>query len=321
MLRERPRAYRAAGPGLARLQNALRQLPEGGVERQAVDAGEVDAVVDYANSNIIMFPFARRALGGAAKRATAAAANRQPTLQAIVVANGVLAALPRADYERLLPGLEPVALKLGEVVHEEGAPMRYVYFLVDCVVSLLTRTEGRRTAAIGMVGHEGMVGMSLVYGVDASSVRAQVLAAGTAMRMAAERFRDEFRRCLPLQRELYRYAYVEVAQARQTAACTSSHHLEQRLASMLLMISDRSRSQDIFLTQEYLAAILHTRRESITEAAGTLRSRKLISYSRGKIVIVRRKGLEAASCSCYRKMETLQAACMSGRAALPPAVE
>jgi CRP-like cAMP-binding protein len=304
MLRERPRADGGAGPGSARLQNALRQLPEGGVERQAVDAGEIDAVVDYANSNIIMFPFARRALRDAAKGATAA--NPQPAFQGLV-ANSVLAALPRANYERLLPGLEPVALKHGEVLHEEGAPIRYVYFLVDSVVSLLTRTESQRTTATGMVGYEGMVGMSLVYGVDTSSVRAQVLAAGTAMRMPAERFRDEFRRCLPLQRELYRYAYVELAQARQVAACIGSHHLEQLLASMLLMISDRSGSQDIFLTQEYLAGTLCTRRESITQAAAALRSRKLISYSRGKISIVRRKGLEAASGSCYKKIETLHA--------------
>jgi CRP-like cAMP-binding protein len=304
MLRERPRADGGAVPGSARLQNALRQLPEGGVERQAVEAGEIDAVVDYANSTILLFPLARRPPREAAKGAIAA--TRQPATQG-PVANSVLAALPRADYERLLPGLEPVALKLGEVLHEESAPIRYVYFLVDCVVSLLTRTEGQRTAATGMVGYEGMVGMSLVYGVDASSVRAQVLAAGTAMRMAAERFRDEFRRCLPLQRELYRYAYVELAQARQAAACISSHHLEQLLACMLLMIGDRSRSQDIFLTQEYLAGTLCARRESITEAAATLRSRKLISYSRGKIVIVHRKGLEAASCSCYKKIETLHA--------------
>jgi CRP-like cAMP-binding protein len=304
MLRERPRVDGVAGPESVRLQNALRQLPEGGVERQAVDAGEIDAVVDYANGNIIMFPLARRALGESARGATAAA--RQPALQG-PVANSVLAALPRADYERLLPGLEPVAPKLGEVLHEEGAPIRYVYFLVDCVVSLLTRTESQRTAATGMVGFEGMVGMSLVYGVDASPVRAQVLAAGTAMRMPAERFQDEFRRCLPLQRELYRYAYVELAQARQAVACISSHQLEQILARLLLMISDRSGSQDIFLTQEYLADTLRARRVSITHAAATLRSRKLISYSRGKISIVRRKGLEAVSCSCYKKIETLHA--------------
>jgi CRP-like cAMP-binding protein len=306
MSRDRPRPDGGAGRASARLQNALRQLPEGGVERQAVDAGEIDAVVDYANSNIIMFPFARRALRDTAKGAAAAGANRQPALQGLV-ANSVLAALPRADYERLLPALEPVALKHGEVLHEEGAPIRYVYFLVDSVVSLLTRTESQRTTATGMVGYEGMVGMSLVYGVDTSSVRAQVLAAGTAMRMPAERFRDEFRRCLPLQRELYRYAYVELAQARQVAACIGSHHLEQLLASMLLMISDRSGSQNIFLTQEYLAGTLRTRRESITQAAAALRSRKLISYSRGKIIIVRRKGLEAASGSCYSKIETLHA--------------
>jgi CRP-like cAMP-binding protein len=304
MLRERLRADGHAGPASARLQTALRQLPEGGIERQAVDAGEIDAVVDYANSNIIMFPLARRALRDTARSATAV--NRQAGPQGLV-ANSVLAALPREDYERMLPALEPVALGLGEVLHEEGAPIRYVYFLVDCVVCLLTRIEGQRTAASGMVGYEGMVGMSLVYGVDASSVRAQVLAAGTAMRMRAERFREEFRRCLPLQRELYRYAYVELAQARQAVACVSSHRLEQLLARILLMISDRSRSQDIFLTQEYLADVLRARRVSITRAAIALRSRKLISYSRGKISIVRRNGLEAASCSCYKKIETLHA--------------
>jgi CRP-like cAMP-binding protein len=303
MLRERPRTD-GAGLGSARLRSALRLLPKGGVERKAVDAGEIDAVVDYANSNIIMFPLAQRALRAAAKRA--ASTNHEPAFQGLI-ANSVLAALPRTDYEQLLPGLEPVALKLGEVLHEEGVPIRYVYFPVDCVASLLTRTEGQRTAATGMVGYDGMVGMSLVYGVDASSVRAQVLAAGTAMRMPAERFQDEFRRCLPLQRELYRYAYVELVQARQAVACISSHHLEQLLARMLLMISDRSGSQDIFLTQEYLAGTLCARRVSITLAAATLRSRKLIRYSRGTISIVHRKGLEAASCSCYKKIETLHA--------------
>ena len=304
MLRERPppRTDGGAGLGSARLRSALRLLPKGGVERKAVDAGEIDAIVDYANSNIIMFPLAQRALRAAAKGAT----NHEPAFQGLI-ANSVLAALPRTDYEQLLPGLEPVALKLGEVLHEEGVPIRYVYFPVDCVASLLTRTEGQRTAATGMVGYDGMVGMSLVYGVDASSVRAQVLAAGTAMRMPVERFQDEFRRCLPLQRELYRYAYIELVQARQAVACISSHHLDQLLARMLLMISDRSGSQDIFLTQEYLAGTLCARRVSITLAAATLRSRKLIRYSRGTISIVHRKGLEAASCSCYKKIETLHA--------------
>jgi len=304
MLPKRPRTDGDTRLGSAELQSALRLLPEGGVEREAIDAGEIDAVVDYANSNIIMFPLAQRARRAAAKVGTAA--DLRPAFQGLI-ANTVIAALPRTDYEQLLPGLEPVTLKLGEVLHEEGAPIRYVYFLVDCVVSLLTKTLGQRTVATGMVGYEGMVGMSLVYGVDASSVRAQVLAAGTAMRMPAERFQDEFRRCLALRRELYRYAYAELAQARQAVACLSSHHLEQLLACMLLMISDRSGSQDIFLTQEYLAGTLRARRVSITLAAAALRSRKLIRYSRGKISIVRRKGLEAASCSCYRKIETLHA--------------
>jgi CRP-like cAMP-binding protein len=301
MLPERTSANSGARSHYARLQMALRQLPEGGVERQAVDAGEIDAVVDYANSKIIVFPLARRALRDATRRATS---RPQPALLGPVT-NRVLAALPRADYQRLLPALTPVAPELGEVLHEDGAPIRYVYFPVDCVVSLLTRTDGRRTIATGIVGYEGMVGMSLVHGVATSPVRAQVLAAGTALRMPVERFEDELRSCLSLQRQLHRYACVELAQARQAVACISAHQMEQLLASMLLMISDRSGLQDIFLTQEHLAGALHARRESITQAAVALRSRRLISYNRGKISIVRRKDLEAACCSCYSKMQTM----------------
>ena len=293
-----------AGRVSAGLKRALRQLPAGGLEQQAVDAGEIDAVIDHGNANVIMFPAARRALRVAANRASAE--SRKAALE-VPVANSVLAALPRADYRRLLPGLEPVTLKFGEVLHESGAPIRYVYFPIDSVVCLLTTTEGQRTVETGLVGYEGMVGVSLALGVDVSSVRALVQAAGTAMRMPAARFCSELQRCLPLQRELYRCAHVKLAQARQTAACTASHLFEQRLACWLLMTSDRSRSQEILLTQEYLAAVLSVRRVSVTLASGSLRSRNLISYDRGKIRILNRKGLETASCSCYRKIEVLHA--------------
>jgi CRP-like cAMP-binding protein len=294
-----------AGRGLAGLKKALRQLPTGGLEQQAIEAGEIDAVIDYGNADVIMFPAARRALRLAANR-RAAAESRPAALEA-PVANSVLAALPRTDYRRLLPGLEPVALQFGDVLLEAGAPIRYVYFPVDSVVCLLTSAGGQRMVETGLVGYEGMVGISLALGVDVSSVRALVQAAGTAMRMPAARFCSELEACLPLRRELYRHAHVKLAQARQAAACTASHLFEQRLACWLLMATDRSKSQEVLLTQEYLAAVLNVRRVSVTLACGALRLRHLISHDRGKIRVLNRKGLEAASCSCYRKIEALHA--------------
>jgi CRP-like cAMP-binding protein len=276
----------------------------GGLEQRAVDAGEVDAVIDYSNANVIMFPAARRALRLAASRACAESRN---AALAAPVANSVLAALPRADYRLLLSALEPVTLRFGEVLHESGAPIRYVYFPVDSVVCFLTMTGCQRSVETGLVGYEGMVGVSLALGVDVASARAVVQTAGTAMRMPAARFCSELQECPPLQRELYRCAHVKMAQARQTAACTASHLFEQRLACWLLMTSDRSRSPEMRLTQEYLAGVLGVRRVSVTVACGALRSRNLISHDRGRIRIVNRTGLEAASCSCYRKIEVLHA--------------
>ena len=294
-----------AGSRSPGLQNALARLPEGGLERQAVEAGEIDAVIDYGNSNVILFPAAQRALRVAARRASAV--GREAALEA-PVANSVLAALPRADYQRLLPGLEPVTLKFGEVLHEPGAPIRYVYFPVDCVVCLLTRTQGQRTIETGLVGYEGMVGIALALGVAVSPIRTLVQAGGTALRMSAARFESELQRCPQLQRELCRYACVKMAQARQAVACVACHVFEQRLACWLLMTSDRLKSPEIQLTQKCLGTILDVRRVSVTLASGSLQSRKLIRYIRGKIRIVDRKGLEAASCACYSSLGALRMA-------------
>lgn len=218
-------------------------------------------------------------------------------------ANRLLAALPRSTYQRLQTGLEAIALEFGEVLNEPGDPIRFVYFPVDCVVCLLTRTDSQRTVETGLVGYEGMVGVALALGVDVAPIRALVQVAGTALRMSAARFKSELRRCRQLQRELYRYAYVKMAQSRQTAACIASHLFEQRLACWLLMTSDRSRSRELLMTQEYLATVLSVRRVSVTLASGSLRSRHLISCSRGKISILDRKGLETACCSCYRQID------------------
>jgi CRP-like cAMP-binding protein len=271
-------------------KDALLRLAKGSPEAQAIKAGEIDAIIDYSGSNVIMPPAAQRALREAAKRAGAKEAP---------IANGLLAALPRAEYQGLLDGLEPRTLRFGEVLHEPGAPIRYVYFPIDCVISLQMTVEGNQALYVGVVGYAGMAGISLALGAEVSSVRAVVLATGTAMRMEASRFRAALRQCLPLQRGLYRYAHASLALARQTIACNYFHAREARLARWLLMTSDCTRSREFFVTQAILAKMIGVRRATVNQAARPLQQRKLISYCRGKVRILDRESLEAVSCWCY----------------------
>src|SRR5205814_8288049 len=151
----------------------------------------------------------------------------------------------------------------------------------------------------GLVGREGMVGMSLALGMEECAVRALVQGSGTALRMKAAAFREELARSSPLQREVYRYAYAKLVQARQSAACNRFHEVEPRLARWLLMTRDRVRSDHFHLTHEFLADMLGVRRAGVTNAATSLQRRKLIRYRRGNISILDRAGLAAASCPCY----------------------
>jgi CRP-like cAMP-binding protein len=223
----------------------------------------------------------------------------------VPVANNLLAALPRKDRQRLLASLVPVALTFGEILYEPGKAIRYVYFPNDSVVSLLTLVEGHRALEVGLVGCEGMVGIPLALGVNISPVRALVQGTGTAMRMSATRFRKEFHNSVPLQRALYRFTHVLMAQVTQTAACNRFHFIEARLARWLLMTRDRVLSNQFRLTQEFLSHMLGVRRVGVTKAAGALQQRKLINYSRGNISILNRKGLEAAACRCYQIVKSL----------------
>src|SRR5882672_8956353 len=215
------------------------------------------------------------------------------------VANSMLAALPRKQYQRLLAGLESVALTFGEILHEPGERIRHVYFPGDSLVSLLTIVEGHLALEVGMVGHEGMVGVPLYLGTDVSPVRALVQGAGVAMRMKSARFSDEIRKSPQLQQEVGRYTRALMAQITQTAACNRFHLVEARLARWLLMTRDRVRSDEFRLTHEFLGHMLGVRRVGVTKAARALQGRKLIRYSRGKIRILNRRGLEACACACY----------------------
>ena len=221
------------------------------------------------------------------------------------LANRVLASLPAKEYKRLQAELEPIELRFGQVLYEPGKAMRYVYFPIDCLVSLLTAVDKRRTLEVGMVGNEGMAGMPFILGMGVSGVRAIVQGAGTALRMASAPFRVEFDRNRSLQGALYRYTYALMAQVSQTAACNRFHEAEPRLSRWLLMTRDRVGSDEFPLTHEFLAHMLGVRREGVTEAASALKRRKLISYNRGKIRILDVRGLKASSYSCYQIVKTV----------------
>lgn len=218
-------------------------------------------------------------------------------------ANRVLASIPARDYQRLQAQLAPVDLKFGAVLYEPGKAIKYVYFPTDCLISLLTAVDKRRSLEVGMVGNEGMAGMPFILGMGVSGVRAIVQGGGGALRMASAPFRVEFDRNAALQEALYRYTYALMAQISQTAACNRFHEAEQRLARWLLMTRDRVGSDAFPLTHKFLAHMLGLRREGVSEAASALKQRKLIHYSRGKMEIVDVRGLKKASCSCYQTVK------------------
>jgi CRP-like cAMP-binding protein len=215
------------------------------------------------------------------------------------IANRLLAALPRADYQRLLGKLEPVRLAFGEVLFEPGDEVRHVYFPGDSLVSLLTVIDRRLALEVGLVGREGMVGTAFAMGSGTSPVRALVQGAGTAMRMESAAFRKELRGSSALQRELHLYNHALMIQFAQTAACNRFHVVAARLARRLLMTRDRLASDHFRLTHEFLGHMLGVRRVGVTKAAHALKKRKLIDYSRGNIAILNGRGLESAACSCY----------------------
>src|ERR1044071_719056 len=216
------------------------------------------------------------------------------------VKNRLLAALPKKEYQHLLPELEEVTLTFGDILFEPSESIRHVFFPNDSIISLLSAVEDRAMLEVGIVGNEGMAGLAVFMGVNKSRNRALVQGAGTAMRMKATTLRREVNNGSALHNLLHRYTHSLLTQISQSAACNRFHVVNARLARWLLMTHDRVAGDEFRLTQEFISFMLGVRREQVTLAASSLQKQELISYSRGEIKILNRAGLEAASCTCDR---------------------
>ena len=213
--------------------------------------------------------------------------------------NHLLAVLPQEAWLRLAPHLEEVNMPLGQVLCESGSTLKHVYFPTTSIVSLLYVMENGASAEIAVVGNEGIVGISLFMGGDSMPSRSVVQSAGTGFRLTAQLLKDEFNLGGPVMHVLLRYTQALITQMAQTAVCNRHHALEQQLCRWLLLSLDRLSSNELLMTQELIANMLGVRREGVTEAALKLQKLGLISYARGRILILDRPGLEARTCECY----------------------
>ena len=222
-----------------------------------------------------------------------------PLTRSPLIKNELLAALPKKEYQALQSHLEEIPLVFEEILYRPNVLISDVYFPNSGIVSLLAGDNERSTLEVGLVGNEGVVGLSIFLGANYSLNRAVVQGVGSAMKMKATALRRECNNGGVLPRILRRYSHSVLTQVTQAAVCNQFHSVDARLARWLLMTHDRMGNDEFQLTQEFLSHMLGVRREGVSIAAGDLQRRKLISYSRGRLKVLDRPGLEATSCGCY----------------------
>jgi len=214
--------------------------------------------------------------------------------------NRILGALPPEEYARLAPYLEVVRLPAGRVLCEAGGGIRYLYFLKGGMASLLSLTEDGHSVEVGMIGNEGVVGLPGILGIDAAPYRVVMQLPANALRIRVGVLRAEFERGGQLQKMLLRYMHTLLTQISQSAACNRYHTMKARLCRWLLVSLDHTHTDTLYLTQEFLSQMVGAPRTRITMVARDLQRAGLIRYSRGKITILDKRGLQAKSCECYR---------------------
>jgi len=220
------------------------------------------------------------------------------------VQNHLLAGVSDEELTRLLPSLQTIDLHLGEVLYESGEKMDYVYFPTTAIISLLYIMENGSTAEIGVVGNDGLVGIAIFMGGDTTPNRAVVQSAGKAFKMQAKEMKEEFTRGGRFHSLCLRYTQALITQISQTAVCNRLHSIDQQLCRWLLLSYDRLPTSRLIMTQELISNMLGVRREGITHAAKRLQKAGYISYVRGDMTILDRKGLEASVCECYQVVRT-----------------
>lgn len=218
--------------------------------------------------------------------------------------NYLLAGLSEGDFSRITSLLEPKTFKLGEVLYEAGETMDFAYFPTTAIISLLYIMENGSTAEIGVVGNDGIIGVSLFMGGETTTSRAVVQSGGEAVKMRSKDLKAEFARGGRFQELLLRYTQALMTQISQTAVCNRLHSIEQQLCRWLLLSHDRLESDKLVMTHDLISNMLGVRREGITLAAQKLAALGLITNSRGTMTVMDRQGLEAAVCECYKVVNT-----------------
>jgi CRP-like cAMP-binding protein len=218
----------------------------------------------------------------------------------MTIKNLLLACLPRDVYGRIEADLKPVSLSRGEVLHRAGETIRTLYFPITCLISITVTMDEGQTVETGAVGRREVVGVNaFMGGRETTQTEYVVQVAGDALKISAERLKEEFNRSTEMRGVMLKYTQAFVAQISQNVACNRTHNLDERCARWLLEVRERIESDELPLTHEFIAQMLGVRRAGVSEAAGRLRERGLIDYTRGHIHVIDAQMLEATSCECY----------------------